>query len=38
MARNYDDLKARGFSNEDIERLPIGELMRYMKNWVRHNL
>ncbi|MEM1368616.1 MAG: hypothetical protein AAGG02_11480 [Cyanobacteria bacterium P01_H01_bin.15] len=34
MAENYDELKARGFSPRDIERLPINELMRFMEQWV----
>lgn len=34
MATNYDELEAKGFSEKDIERLPIHELMRYMKKWV----
>jgi hypothetical protein len=35
MAANYDDLKARGFSDEDIEDLPIDELIRGMKRWLQ---
>ncbi|MES1955998.1 hypothetical protein SAHY_15512 [Salinisphaera hydrothermalis EPR70] len=34
MADNYDELKARGFSGRDIERLPVNELTRYMEQWI----
>lgn len=34
MADNYVILKARGFSDADIERLPIGELIVCMQDWV----
>ena len=34
MATNYDLLKVRGFSDADIERLPIGELIVCMQEWV----
>ena len=34
MATNYDSLKVRGFSDADIELLPIGELIGCMKDWV----
>lgn len=34
MARNYDQLKSKGFSDRDIERLPIPELMGHMKNFL----
>ena len=37
MAENYDELIANGFSKHNIERLPIKELMRYMKEWVKAN-
>lgn len=38
MADNYDQLKARGFSDQDIEKLPVAELMADMKNWVAENV
>lgn len=34
MATNYDELKQRGFSDRDIERLPINELISCMQGWV----
>ncbi len=34
MADNYDRLIANGFSKKDIERLPVNELIKAMKNWV----
>jgi hypothetical protein len=34
MADNSDALKRRGFSNRDIERLPVGELMQDIERWV----
>jgi hypothetical protein len=34
MADNYDALKKRGFSDEEIEHLPIGELISDMQTWV----
>ncbi|MBU2601912.1 MAG: hypothetical protein KKA32_07070 [Actinobacteria bacterium] len=37
MAANYDSLKADGFSEDDIERLPVSELMTQMKAWVGLN-
>ncbi|GJE69782.1 hypothetical protein [Methylorubrum podarium] len=37
MAANYDRLKMRGFSDSDIENLPIAELMDGMKDWCRAN-
>ena len=37
MGDNYDELTRRGFSKRDIERLPVAELMRSMKEWVREN-
>ncbi len=36
MADNYDALKRRGFSDRDIEKLPVGELTGCMGAWVRH--
>ena len=38
MADNYDALKARGFSDDNIERLPIAELMSHMQHWVKRNV
>jgi hypothetical protein len=35
MADNYDELKGRGFSDPDVEKLPVSELIDCMKNWVR---
>ena len=35
MADNYDVLKQRGFSDGDIEQLPISELMQCIERWVR---
>ena len=37
MADNYDALKARGFSDQDIESLPIPELIDCMENWIAEN-
>lgn len=37
MADNYDSLKLRGFSDRDIERLPIGELIVCIQEWVGKN-
>jgi hypothetical protein len=34
MGDNYDELIERGFSKKDIERLPVPELITYMKRWV----
>ncbi len=34
MGDNYDELIVRGFSKKDIERLPVPELITYMKRWV----
>lgn len=35
MADAFDQLKAQGFSAADIERLPVGELIKRMQRWVR---
>lgn len=35
LASNYEDLKSRGFSEIDIERLPARELIDCMKEWIR---
>jgi|BarGraNGADG00312_1021997.scaffolds.fasta_scaffold02432_4 hypothetical protein len=37
MAANYDTLKANGFSEDDIRRLPVGELIGEMRTWVEAN-
>jgi hypothetical protein len=37
MADNYDALKVRGFSDHNIERLPVGELIDCMQDWVKQN-
>jgi hypothetical protein len=37
MTDNYDHLKARGFSDRDIENLPVNELITCIRDWVgRH--
>lgn len=38
MADNYDALTKRGFSRKDIYDLPINELIRYMKRWVKEKV
>jgi hypothetical protein len=35
MADNFDLLKLRGFSDADIERLPVSELIVCMQDWVK---
>lgn len=37
MSENYDALKERGFSDRDIEQLPIDELMLSTRAWCQHN-
>jgi len=37
MAANYISLKARGFSDANIEKLPIGELIVCMQDWVEEH-
>ena len=37
MAANYDALKTKGFSDRDILRLPIAELVSHMKVWLASN-
>lgn len=37
MGDNYDELKARGFSDKDIEQLPVDELIASMRTWCRKN-
>jgi hypothetical protein len=34
MADNYDRLITNGYSSKDIERLPVNELIKAMRNWV----
>lgn len=34
MAQNFDALVALGFSSQDIERLPVGELIERMEAWM----
>jgi len=34
MADNYDHLKSRGFSDDDIQKLPIAELIDHIRDWV----
>lgn len=34
MADNYDTLKARGFSDANIQKLPVSELLPCIKEWV----
>ena len=37
MGDNYDDLKARGFSDDDIQNLPVDELIDSLARWCRRN-
>lgn len=37
MADNYDALKARGFSDQDIQDLPVGELLPCIREWTNSN-
>ena len=37
MAYNYDELIDLGFSKKEISKLPINELMGYMKEWINVN-
>jgi hypothetical protein len=37
MGENYDALIAKGFAKKEIPKLPIPELMRYMRDWVASN-
>jgi hypothetical protein len=34
MADNYDSLSKQGFSKQDVEMLPVGELVERMTAWV----
>ena len=34
MANNYDALKIKGFSDSDIEGLPVSELIECMESWI----
>lgn len=38
MADNYDILTEKGFTDQDIQRLPIPELVTYMKEWALANI
>jgi len=35
MAWNYDDLNLQGYSDRDIDKLPVHELLQCMKDWIR---
>ena len=37
MSDNYDALQERGFSDQDIEQLPVDELIGSMREWCRKN-
>jgi hypothetical protein len=37
MGDNYDELVKKGFSPEDVKKLPVNELVGYMKKWVAKN-
>jgi hypothetical protein len=37
MSDNYDTLKERGFSDEDVEELPVNELITSMRSWCQQN-
>ena len=37
MADNYDQLKAEGYSNRDIDGLPVAELIDRMRTWIEHH-
>jgi hypothetical protein len=37
MADNYDALKVRGFSDRNIEQLPVPELIDCMQDWISNN-
>lgn len=34
MAQLHDDLSNRGFGPDDIENLPVSELLAYIDEWV----
>jgi hypothetical protein len=38
MADNYATLRANGYSDRDVERLPIPELMTCMQEWIANKL
>lgn len=38
MAANYDVLKDRGFSDKDVEALPMPELVAGMESWISKNV
>jgi hypothetical protein len=35
MTDDYDDLSSKGFSNRDIQELPVSELVEHMSDWIR---
>jgi hypothetical protein len=35
MADNYKRLRGKGFSHQEVERLPVKELMKYMYAWIK---
>ncbi len=37
MGANYDELIEKGYSDQNIEQLPINELIRHMRAWVTSN-
>ena len=37
MTDNYYALKSRGFSNRDIKRLPVNELVTCMRSWIQRS-
>jgi hypothetical protein len=34
MADNYAALRANGYPDRDVQRLPIHELMTFMQDWI----
>jgi len=38
MADNYATLRANGYSDRDVERLPIPELMTCMQDWIANHI
>jgi hypothetical protein len=37
MGANYDALKAEGYSDKDINKLPVPELIQCIQDWLRNN-
>jgi hypothetical protein len=37
MADNYDQLKAEGYTDRDINGLPVAELIDRMRTWIEHH-